>query len=98
MPLRETLTYQIQGIVYDIKCLNCKAIYVGETSRKIHERFIEHRSSINTEKLSPVAKYFNVICPSLDILTITILKNVQTKIPNTLIGLLDRVDMIALQK
>ena len=42
-----------------MKCLNCKAMCAGETSRKLHERFTEHRSNIKTKKSSPVAKQEN---------------------------------------
>ena len=80
------------------KCSNCKAMYVGETSRKLHayERFTEHRSNINTKKSDPVAKHFNEICPGMNFLPITPLKHVQRKIPETFMGLLDRVDILAL--
>ena len=69
-------------------------MYIGETSRKLHERFTEHRSNINTK--SPVAKHFNEICPNMDFLTITPLKHVQRKIPEKFMGLQDRVDILAL--
>ena len=56
VPLKENLNCQSERIVYAIKCSNCKAMYVGETSRKLRERFTEHRSNINTKKSGPVAK------------------------------------------
>ena len=74
--------------------LKLQAMYVGETSRKLHKRFTEHRSNINTKKSGPVAKHFNEICPNMDFLTITPLEHVQRK--NTFMGLLDRVDILAL--
>ena len=61
-----------------------------------HELFTEHRSNINTRKSGPVAKHFNEICPNMDFLTITPLEQVQRKIPDTFMGLLDRVDILAL--
>lgn len=96
VPLKENLNCQSEGVVYAIKCSNCKAMYVGETSRKLHERFTEHRSNINTKKSGPVAKHFNEICPNMDFLTITPLEHVQRKILDTFMGLLDRVDILAL--
>ena len=44
---------------------------VGETSRKLNERFTEHRSNINTKISGPVAKHLNEICPNMDSLKIT---------------------------
>ena len=85
-------------LVYAIKCSNCKAMYVGETSRKLLEQFTEHRSNINTKKSGPVAKHFNQICPNMNFLTITLLEHVQRKIPDTFMGLLDRVDVLALRQ
>ena len=63
---------------------------------KKHERFTGRRSNINTKNSGPVAKHFNEICPNMDFLTITPLEHVQRKIPDTFMGLQDRVDFIAL--
>ena len=52
--------------------------------------------NINTKKSGPVAKHFNEICPNKDFLTITPLEHVQRKIPDTFMGYLDRVDILAL--
>ena len=52
--------------------------------------------TINTKKSGPVAKHFNKIYPNMDFLTITPLKHVQRKITDTSMGLLDRVDILAL--
>ena len=57
---------------------------------------VEHRLNINTKKTCPVAKHFNEICPNMDFLTITPLGQVQRKIPDTSMALLDRVDHLAL--
>ena len=57
---------------------------------------LNYRSNINTKKSGHVAKHFNEICSNMDILTITPLEHVQRKIPDTFIGLLDRVDILAL--
>ena len=37
VPLKENLNCQSEGVVYVIKCSNCKAMYVGETCRKLQE-------------------------------------------------------------
>ena len=71
-------------------------MYVGETNRKLHERFTEHRANINTKKSGPVAKHFNEICPNMDFHTITPLELVQLKILDTFMGLLDRIDILAI--
>ena len=71
-------------------------MYVEETSRKLYERFTKHRSNINTKKSDPIAKHFNKICPNMDFLKITPLEHVQRTIPETFMGLLDRVDIFAL--
>ena len=57
VPLKENLNCQSERVVYAIICSNCKAMYLGETSRKLQERFTEHRSNINTKKSGPVAKH-----------------------------------------
>ena len=70
-------------------------MYVGKTIRKLDEQFTEHRSNINTKKSGPVAKHFNEICLNMDFITITPLEHVQKKIPDTFMGILDRVDILA---
>ena len=69
-----------------------------ETRRKLHEQFTEHKSNLNTKKSGLFAKHFNEICTNMDFLTITPLEHVQRKIPDTFMGLLDRVDILALLK
>ena len=54
--LKENLNYQSEGEVYAIKCSKCKAMYDGETSRKLNERFTEHKSNINTKKSGTLQK------------------------------------------
>ena len=71
-------------------------VKIPMTSRKLHEQFTEHRSNINTKKSGPLAKHFNEICPNKHFLTITPLEHVQRKILETLMGLQDTVDFLAL--
>ena len=33
---------KVRECVYEIKCVECGEIYIGETSRSLHERFKEH--------------------------------------------------------
>lgn len=70
--------------------------YVGETSRKLHERLTDHRSDINTNKTTPVASHFNDICPSIDYLKIVPIEHVPRKITDTFMGLLDKIDLLTL--
>ena len=39
---------KIVGPVYEIKCENCEASYVGETERSLKSRFAEHRRPNST--------------------------------------------------
>lgn len=38
----------VKGVVYKITCSICGDFYVGETSRPIHDRFLEHRQAATT--------------------------------------------------
>lgn len=44
-------------VVYHIKCKNCDASYVGQTSRQLHTRITEHRNNINREHASVLTEH-----------------------------------------
>ena len=53
-----------KNIVYMIQCKiqRCKARYLGETERFLHDRICEHIGDIRTRNLEkPVAKHFNLL-------------------------------------
>ena len=48
------------GIVYQIECLNCHALYIGETGRPLGVRINEHMASKRRRSLvSPLGKHRN---------------------------------------
>ena len=69
-----------KNIIYMIECSkpNCKARYIGETERFLHDRLCEHIGDIRTKKLEkPVAKHFNQPGHSLSDMTATIIEKVK---------------------
>ena len=40
------------GVVYNIKCSNCDAHYVGETGKKLATRLLEHQRAVNRKDQS----------------------------------------------
>ena len=57
---------------------NCKARYIGETERFLHDRLCEHIGDVRTKKLEkPVAKHFNQPGHSLSDMTATIIEKVK---------------------
>ena len=84
---------------------DCHSVYVGQTSRKLHERFREHKKDIEHRRDKPVAEHFNHNCPSMDYLQITPLEHVPITQPETItmqdgsvrdLGMGSRRDNIAL--
>ena len=48
------------GVVYQIKCLTCNAIYIGETGRPLRVRINEHLASKRRRSLTtPLGKHRN---------------------------------------
>ena len=43
----------VKGVVYKITCNLCGEFYVGETSRPVHDRFLEHRQAATTPHKHP---------------------------------------------
>ena len=51
------------NVIYCITCMLCKKIYVGETERRLADRFREHLRDVeksNTDASKPVARHFNL--------------------------------------
>ncbi|XP_071807127.1 uncharacterized protein [Asterias amurensis] len=46
--IKSRITCTTKNIIYLITCKECNIQYVGQTQRKLKERFGEHRSSVNT--------------------------------------------------
>ena len=65
--IRKSFSCVSQNIVYCIICTKCSILYVGETGRRLGDRFIEHLSDIRLKRIvkSEVAKHFNYIHHSI---------------------------------
>ena len=51
------------NIIYCIKCTLCKKIYIGETGRRLGNRFREHLRDVernDKDASKPVARYFSL--------------------------------------
>eukprot|EP00061_Rhincodon_typus_P003819 g21048.t1 len=58
------------NVVYCIRCSRCGLLYIGETKRKLEDRFVEHLSSVRDKQHLPVANHFNSPSYSLDDMSI----------------------------
>ena len=57
---RDRFTCQSENVVYCIVCRRCSILYIGETGRRLQERFSEHLRSIRNHSPGfPVAEHFN---------------------------------------
>jgi hypothetical protein len=65
--IKNTFTCISSNIVYALQCLQCGKLYIGETKRRLGDRFTEHRRDIiKNRSTSPVAQHFNLRSHSLD--------------------------------
>lgn len=72
--VRSSFTCTTRNVVYAISCLACSKIYIGETLRRLGDRFREHLRDIrNKSKISPVAQHFNRPGHSSDDVTVSVL-------------------------
>ena len=44
--IHDHVTFQSENVVYCISCRRCNCLYIGETGRRLRERFSEHLRSI----------------------------------------------------
>ena len=68
-----------KNVVYAIQCLSCAKIYIGETKRRLGDRFVEHRrDTINNKANSPVAQHFNSAGHNLEDMSVMVLVECQS--------------------
>ena len=73
--IRDRFTCLSVNVVYSITCRRCGCLYIGETRRRLRERFCEHLRSIRNNSLGfPVAQHFNSASHSLNDIMICGLK------------------------
>jgi len=72
--VRSSFTCISRNVVYAISCLSCGKIYIGETLRRLGDRFREHLRDIkNKSRVSPVAQHFNSPGHCLDDVMVSVL-------------------------
>jgi len=59
--ITEPMNCNTTSVIYLITCLKCQIQYVGETKRKLKDRFNNHRSDIKLHKQTAVSIHFNNI-------------------------------------
>ena len=66
--IRRSFSCVSENIVYCIFCSKCNIYYVGETGRRLGDRFREHLSDIKNKRVakSDVAKHFNLNSHSIE--------------------------------
>ena len=80
--IRSHLTCQSTNIIYLINCNKChNTQYVGETGKTLQNRFYHHRSDINTNKDTLVARHFNSTDHTLTDLSVTAIEQMRQPSP-----------------
>ena len=61
--IRRSFTCTSENVVYCIICSKCGHLYIGETGRRLGDRFREHLGDIRNKRIerSDVAKHFNLV-------------------------------------
>ena len=70
-------TWTSDNVIYCISCRKCpRAVYIGETGRRLADRFREHRLDVLHKKSDlPVAQHFNSPGHSLEDVRVAVLKS-----------------------
>ena len=81
--INDNLNCKSKNLIYLIECKKCTKQYIGETKRQLHERFGEHRRSIQNHhqltKPTPVSAHFNQPGHSINHLLLTPLELIHSK-------------------
>ena len=59
LTIRQRFSCTTSNLVYIITCRACTLSYVGETGRRLGDRFCEHLRSVSKKADLPVAKHFS---------------------------------------
>lgn len=69
-----------KNVVYAVTCTTCSKVYVGETGRRLGDRFREHRRDVlNRSQTSPVAMHFNETGHNVDGISVCVLRECYTE-------------------
>ena len=72
------ITCNTRNLIYLITCLKCLMQYVGETDRRLKDRFLEHQGYVRNKHLNKATgEHFNLPGHSLSDMHITALEHVQ---------------------
>ena len=64
--IRHNIACTSSNIIYCISCVKCCKLYIGETGRRLSDRFSEHLRSVrNNDVDKPVARHFNAANDSI---------------------------------
>ena len=83
--IRHTFTCESKGLVYAIECKRCGELYIGETCRKLKDKFKEHRLDVIRKRADrEVASHFNSNDHNVDDMTVMGLRFEDTMISRKL--------------
>ena len=71
--LKDGFTCITENVVYAIRCKRCSMIYVGETCRRLGDRFVEHKNSVTRDTECPVGEHFRGSSHSIKDMQVTVL-------------------------
>ena len=76
IPNVKNLNCNTNNLIYLINCNKCNLQYIGQTSRKLKERFTDHFSNIKTYKNTAISIHFNQPSHTINNFTITPLQTI----------------------
>ena len=77
IPNVKNLNCNTNNLIYLINCNKCNLQYIGQTSRKLKERFTDHFSNIKTYKNTAISIHFNQPSHTINNFTITPLQTIK---------------------
>ena len=75
--IRHNLTCTCSNIIYCVSCSKCCKLYIGETGRRLSDRFAEHLRSVRKNDVDkPVARHFNAANHSISDMNICAISSI----------------------
>ncbi|KAL9976615.1 hypothetical protein ACROYT_G013937 [Oculina patagonica] len=80
LTIRQRFSCTTSNIVYIITCRACTMSYIGETGRRLGDRFCEHLRSVERKADLPVAKHFSSPGHTTDDMMVSVVRSGLTNI------------------
>ena len=78
--INTSVNCQTRNIIYCVSCQKCRAQYIGQSERSLHDRFSEHKGYVvNSVRSKATGEHFNLPGHTVSDMNVTIVEKVYSR-------------------